>query len=207
MVLVASPLPEGTISGQIHVRGETSPAGITVYLDKAPMVAGDFTKGHFVIDLKNDTFSKQSISVPVGSTVQFANHGRVPHHIFSLSRSKPFDLSIEDPGKTKSVTFDQPGIVKVQCAINTEMITHILVLRNPYIAITDASGHYTIPDPNWTKTAGLPTLPALPIGNYTVKIWLSKLRSTSRSVNIPTRGTITLDLSTKRDPLENVQFD
>jgi plastocyanin len=80
----------------------------------------------FVIDQKNKTFlykgaKAATLSLKVGDVVQFRNLDPYFHNVFSLSDAKLFDLGSYPEGQSKSVTFDKPGKVEVECAIHPQM--------------------------------------------------------------------------------------
>lgn len=110
-----------------------------------------------VISQKGKAFSPEVLPILAGTTVDFANDDDIFHNVFSVSRSKPFDLGIYEKGLKKSVTFGQPGLVKIYCNIHPEMIAYILVLSNPYFAISDKEGNFVIR--------------LIPDGNYMVRVW------------------------------------
>ena len=206
LAMAAPSSQAGTIRGQVHVQGLPSPAGVMVYLNKAPKATGDFTKGHFVMDQKNLTFLPHVLVIPVGSTVSFPNNDKVKHNVFSLSRAKKFNLGTYGPGQSKSVTFDKPGIVELRCDIHAEMIAYIMVVKNPYVAVTGDDGRFQIPDPQWAKASGLPAIPELPAGTYSVKIWHAKLRPVRKKVQVPAQGAVSVDFSAKRGPMGSVLY-
>lgn len=74
-----------------------------------------------VIDQKDKQFSKKSIKVKVGDSVEFRNSDPFAHNIFSLSDVKSFDLGSYPQGQSKKVTFDKPGKVEVECSIHPTM--------------------------------------------------------------------------------------
>lgn len=63
----------------------------------------------------------ERLSIMVGDTVNFPNEDAFFHNIFSLSDLKMFDLGSYTTGEAKSVTFDEPGEVEIECAIHPEM--------------------------------------------------------------------------------------
>lgn len=91
-------------------------------------------------------FVPEVLPILVGTTVDFTNEDDVEHNAFSLSVVKPFDLGLFKRGEDHTVVFDQPGLVKLYCNIHEKMMGYILVLGNPYFAMTDAQGRFTIPD-------------------------------------------------------------
>lgn len=206
VLLGLRPAAAGTITGRLHVLGLPSPAGIMVYIEKGPVPSGNYSSGHFVMDQKNLTFIPHILTIPVGSTVAFPNNDKVNHNVFSLSRTRKFNLGSYGPGMSKSVVFDKPGIVELRCDIHAEMIAYIMVLKNPYAAVTDDQGRFRIPDPAWARAAGLPALPDLPAGTYTVKIWQEKLRPVTTEVTIPAHGNVNIEIKAERGPAGSVLY-
>ena len=74
-----------------------------------------------VVGQKDKKFSVDALEIKVGDTVQFKNEDAFFHNVFSLSDAKTFDLGSYPQGESKSVTFDQAGIVEVECAIHPNM--------------------------------------------------------------------------------------
>lgn len=77
--------------------------------------------GEHLVSQKNKAFSQTSIKVKAGESVRFVNDDAFSHNVFSLSEAKSFDLGTYAKGGAKSVTFDKPGKVEVECAIHPDM--------------------------------------------------------------------------------------
>ena len=92
--------------------------------------------------------------------------------MFSLSKAARFDLGRYAVGHSKSVRFDQPGIVRVFCDIHSHMNAFILVFSHPFFAVTDEEGRYRIEN--------------VPPGTYSVVAWNEGISSESRPVTVPT---------------------
>lgn len=75
----------------------------------------------FEVLQKDKAFSTQALTVKVGDNVKFVNADSFNHNIFSLSDTKSFDLGSYPKGESKSVTFDAPGQVDVECALHPNM--------------------------------------------------------------------------------------
>lgn len=71
-----------------------------------------------VVSEKNKMFSTSSLKIKVGDTVQFRNDDTVYHNIFSLSDVMSFDLGNYGPSEIRTVKFDKPGRVYVECAVH-----------------------------------------------------------------------------------------
>ncbi|HXV14488.1 MAG TPA: methylamine utilization protein [Candidatus Krumholzibacteria bacterium] len=105
----------------------------------------------------NQSFEPHVLGVPVGATIDFPNGDLVYHNVFSYSKPKKFDLGYYGKGKSKSVTFDKPGIVQVFCDIHSTMSAYVLVVDTKFVTQPDENGEYVLPD--------------VPGGNYTLKVW------------------------------------
>src|SRR5262249_753929 len=101
------------------------------------------------------------------------------HNVFSLSKTKRFDLGRYPQGKSKPVHFDTPGIVRVFCEIHSHMSAFILVFSHPYFATTDPEGSYHIDH--------------VPAGAYTVAAWYEGALRETRSVVVPESGAVEAD--------------
>ena len=90
---------------------------VTAALIAAPSVHAK----EFEILQKDKKFSQTALKVKVGDVVTFKNEDPFSHNIFSLSDIKTFDLGSYPKGQSKSVSFDKPGMVEIECAIHPEM--------------------------------------------------------------------------------------
>ncbi|MGA2419298.1 MAG: methylamine utilization protein [Candidatus Acidiferrum sp.] len=66
-----------------------------------------------------------TLKIKVGDVVEFRNEDPYFHNVFSLSNAKLFDLGSYAQGKSKSVKFDKPGKVEIECAIHPQM--HMII--------------------------------------------------------------------------------
>ena len=192
----AAPPPAGVIRGRVDVRlpaplvdrrPDVADLGTSrrrpppdrrrsvVYLESAPRAAFEEQRERRArLDQRDETFIPHVLAITIGTTVDFPNNDKTYHNVFSLSRTKQFDLGRYAAGRSKSVTFDRPGIVRVFCDIHSHMSAFILVFSHRFFAVTDAEGRYRIDD--------------LPPGTYTVNVWNQAVRGESRSVTIPAGG-------------------
>jgi plastocyanin len=188
----------GKIKGKVNVKGLRTPADIVVYLSKAPASDVDLSKAKFVIDQKNLAFIPSVLPIPVGSTVLFPNNDKVDHNVFSMSRTKKFNLGSYKPGESKTILFDKPGIVELRCDVHAEMAAYILVMKNPYFAVTDRTGNFEIPDSGYLQQVGLEGISDLPPGKYSVKTRHEKLKTKKQSIVVPDTGDVAVQLDLKR---------
>jgi plastocyanin len=146
-----------------------------VYLEAAPSGAFEERRPERAqMDQRNETFLPHVLAVSVGTVVDFPNNDSTFHNVFSLSRTKRFDLGRYAQGKSRSVTFDQPGIVRVFCDIHSHMSAFVLVFNHPYFSTTAADGRYRIDN--------------IPPGTYNVASWHEGSTRETRAVTIPAQG-------------------
>ncbi len=188
----------GSITGTVNVRGLRSPADVLVYISKAPAVPVDLSGAKFIMDQRDLAFIPHVLAVPVGTTVQFPNNDKVAHNVFSLSRTKTFNLGSYGPGGSKTMLFDKPGVVELRCDVHAEMSAYILDMENPYWAVTDDKGHFKIPDQEYLAQHGIKGIKDLPPGRYVVKTWNEKLKTQEATVEVPKDGEVTLQLDLTR---------
>ncbi len=188
----------GKIKGKVNVKGLRTPADIVVYLSNAPAMDADLSKTKFVMNQQNLAFIPSVLPIPVGSTVLFPNNDKVDHNVFSMSRTKKFNLGSYKPGESQTVVFDKPGIVELRCDVHAEMAAFILVMKNPYFAVTDKKGNFEIPDSGYLQQVGLEGIANLPPGEYTIKTRHEKLKTQKKSIVVPDTTDVAVQLDLKR---------
>ena len=80
-----------------------------------------------VVSQKNKAFSTKKLTIKVGDSIKFVNDDNFAHNVFSLSPVKSFDLGSFGNGGFKTVVFDKPGKVAVECAIHPDMLLDVEV--------------------------------------------------------------------------------
>lgn len=75
----------------------------------------------FTVPQKDKAFGQATIDVAKGDTIHFKNEDPFFHNVYSLSDAITFDLGSYPQGESKSVTFDETGVVEVECAVHPSM--------------------------------------------------------------------------------------
>ena len=108
-------------------------------------------------------FDPDLVVVPVGSTVEFPNSDPIFHNVFSLSKAQPFDLGYYPRGQSRTVKFNNPGVVQVYCHIHANMYAAIVVTDSPWFQKPSPDGEFSFSNvppgryhlTAWHKIAGL----------------------------------------------------
>ena len=161
--------------GMPSVHGASDRRRSVVYLDPAPQPAfGPRDERRARMDQRDESFVPHVLAIVAGTVVDFPNNDQTFHNVFSLSKEQPFDLGRYAAGRSKSVRFDRPGIVRVFCDIHAHMSAFILVFAHRYFAVTDDNGRFRIDH--------------VPPGSYNVVAWTDSAPEESRQVIVPETG-------------------
>jgi plastocyanin len=125
-------------------------------------------------------FRPRVVPVVAGTTVEWPNNDQIFHNVFSVSDAKNFDLGLyRGNPEDKRITFDKAGRVDVFCSIHANMHCVVLVLENPYFAVTDDKNHYSISN--------------VPPGTYQLTAWHERMPSQTREITVPASGEVKTD--------------
>lgn len=159
---------------------------IIVYLKSdSPLASPPAPGDELQIAQEGETFIPHVLPVVKGSSVAFPNHDPIFHNVFSLSAASTFDLGRYPKGSSKSVVFDQVGIVPVFCHLHSNMSAIILVLDNPYFAVPGPEGNYQIRN--------------IPAGGYTLVAWHERSEPVEQEVEVVSGQDIAFDLTVPID--------
>ena len=129
---------------------------------------------------KGAQFDPHVVPVVLGTTIEWPNYDEIYHNVFSISEAKQFDLDLyKGNPPEKRVTFDKPGRVDVFCSIHANMHCVVLVMENPYFAVTDSRGHYSITN--------------VPPGTYKLKAWHERMPPQIKEIQVPENGDVKTD--------------
>jgi plastocyanin len=166
-----------TLKGTITAGpGHGTAVADAVVLVDGPSVPAAPDAPHAVIEQRNDTFAPHVVAVAVGTTVDFPNHDPALHDVYGAH----FDLGMYPQGESRSHRFDEPGVVRIGCNVHDKMEAFVVVHTNPWAAVTDAEGAYTI-------TGVSP-------GRYTIRVWHESRGGRQVPVTLQAGEVLPLDL-------------
>jgi plastocyanin len=139
--------------------------------------AGEVKPGSGVrIELRHGAFSPTVVAVALGAKVEIANADQQIHNVLSTSAAKKFDLGMIEPGKTASVTFDKPGVVRLICKAEPAMEGFVVIVAGGRFAVAGDRGQYEI--------GGLAP------GSYVAEAWNPRYEPQSTHLSITRDGEV-----------------
>jgi len=112
---------------------------------------------HYRIVQRNKAFEPRLLVIPAGSTVEFPNNDPWLHNVFSISRSRQFDLGLYEAGVLRSVRFDRSGVSYLFCSIHPEMMAVVVTVDSTYFGVSNKGGRIAIDN--------------VPPGQYFLHVW------------------------------------
>lgn len=128
-----------------------------------------------VVTQKDGAFVPRIVPVVAGTVVEWPNADEIYHNVFSMSETTPFDLGLYKRGEdAQSLLFAKTGRIDVFCSIHSQMSCVVLVLPNPWFAVTDDRGRFVIRN--------------IPPGTYQVRAWHERLPPQIQTIVVPASG-------------------
>ncbi len=175
----------GSITGVVTCQKMRNSADAVVFIEKVGDNKFAPPAEHAVIDQLNLTYVPRVVAMQKGTTVDFPNSDAVRHNVFSPPTAAiQFNLGTYPTGVVKEVLFDVTGETPLLCNVHNEMAGFAVTFENPYFAMTDKDGNYTIE--------------GVPAGKYTVKTWHEKLKEVSQEVTVEAGKAATANFDLKR---------
>jgi plastocyanin len=170
----------GIVKGTITIAGKAT-SNVVVSIEGVPAesakarLAAIKTKKN-VMDQRDNKFVPSVLAVVVGSKVEFPNNDKSWHNVYSKGGAKDFDLGLYQPGKSRDVTFDKPGVARILCNAHPNMEAYIVIKEQPFFSTADKGGNYRID--------------GIPLGTYRVTVWHPELGVTEAGVELVRDGQV-----------------
>ena len=162
----------GTVTGTVKVSGATSNADVVVYVQQSPGTVTEAGKT-VEMDQRKLQFIPHVLPIVAGTTVKFLNSDPTPHNVFSPDHEK-YNLGTWPQGQTKDYAFSKcakfPCVYTQLCRVHAEMEAYVVVLQNPFFAVTTKEGTYQIKD--------------VPPGSYQLGVWGEKGKASPKAVTV-----------------------
>ena len=140
-----------------------------VWLDRPPAAtSGEALPSTTSMDQKECMFTPRVVVVPAGGKIDFLNSDRLLHNLHSTPSANPPFNRTQPKGRTITISFSQPEIIRVTCDLHSWMRGWVVVADHPFYALTNGAGEFE--------------LRGLPAGRYTLKVWQERLGTISKEV-------------------------
>jgi plastocyanin len=184
-LVLALPAPAGEIRVTVSVlnsdKKTVSGAGAVVWIVDAAAARRAAPAARPTIASKGKRFNPHVAVVPEGGTVQFPNLDGIYHNVFSLSEKARFDLGLYRNGASRTMTFEDPGLVRIYCNIHPQMAAILVVIDGAVWAQAGSDGTAVLAD--------------VPAGKTTVRAWDERGGEFTGVVDVPAEGAASLSIS------------
>ncbi|MBI5494149.1 MAG: carboxypeptidase regulatory-like domain-containing protein [Deltaproteobacteria bacterium] len=180
--LAQAPAAGGALAGEVAAKPAKYREHVVVSVEKVP---GAFRPPAqpAQYDQRGMQFIPHVMAVVRGTTVKFLNNDNVSHNVFTPDGDK-YNLGTWGQGQSQTRVFPRSGVYRQLCNVHPEMEGFIVVLDNPYFAVTGADGRFRIEN--------------IPPGTYTVRAWSEKLAGATQQVTITAGGAATARFELKK---------
>ena len=179
-VLAADASGFGIVKGTITIGGKPAPDAVVsvegLSKDQIKTQMSRTKPQKKIIDQRNLKFIPTVVAITVGETVDFPNHDKAWHNVYSKGGANDFDLGLYPPGKSRSKKFDKAGVSPILCNAHPNMEAFVVVKDHPFFSTTDSRGNYEVKN--------------LPVGKVRVEVWYANLEVTSAAVEIVRDGEV-----------------
>lgn len=155
---LASTAGAATLNASVTENGKAQLRNAVVYaIPDAGLSAAEKNAGKQIIDQIDKEFVPRVSVVQTGTSIEFPNHDKIRHHVYSFSLAKSFEIPLYKGTPAEPIKFDKSGVVKLGCNIHDWMAANVFITDTPYFGISDKNGNVV--------------LNGLPAGNYKVFVW------------------------------------
>jgi hypothetical protein len=131
----------------------------------------------FVLDQRGCRYLPHVLLVPVNTPLEVLNDDGILHNLHTFSKkNRPVNMSQPKFRKKMEISFKHPEFIHVRCDIHGWMSGWIIAVDQPYYAITDSDGNFSLSD--------------VPPGTYTMNCWQEKLGEKTEQVTIAPGGSV-----------------
>lgn len=186
---LASTADAATLNASVTEKGKSLLRNAVVYaIPDAGLTVTERNAGKKIIDQIDKEFVPSVSAIQTGSKVEFPNHDKIRHHVYSFSSTKTFEIPLYKGTPAEPIKFDKPGVVKLGCNIHDWMGANVFITDTPYFGISDKDGNVVLND--------------LPAGNYSVFVWhpqqSADTNSTAQQVVVKENGSQSVSFTVEK---------
>jgi plastocyanin len=136
------------------------------------------------IDQNKCEYSPHVQVMAVNSEIALRNNDPILHNVqFFEGDNSLFNIAQPVQGQVNKRKIEKAGAIYVECAVHGWMQANVIVVDNPYYAVTDENGKFSIAD--------------LPPGNYHVRVFHEYLGEMAADVSVAGKAAAKLDMDLK----------
>ncbi|MBW8005619.1 MAG: hypothetical protein FVQ06_07540 [candidate division NC10 bacterium] len=159
---------------QLLLSPEGSVANVLVELEGVQEGGSRLSPQIVVLDNRDCRFMPRVQITRVGTMLEIRNSDAILHsaHAYRKTDETLFHVALPHFRERVRVTLDAPGLLRIICDVgHVWMRAYILVTDNPFTAVTDSRGRFS--------------LIGVPPGTYRLRVWHELLGTLTRPVTIP----------------------
>jgi plastocyanin len=138
-----------------------------------------------VLEQKGCQYKPHVLAVQSNEKINIVNSDETTHNIHpSPANNREWNMT-QPHGMPLEKSFAREEVaIPVKCNVHPWMKGYIAVLKNPYFAVSDKEGHFSVKD--------------LPPGSYTITAWQEKLGTSVQKITVGAGENKTLDFTFKQ---------
>ncbi len=145
---------------------------VIVYLKDAPPAGDGSTRSPVLLDQVGCAYNPRVVALQTGQPLHVINGDNIIHNVHTDStKNPPVNLAMPNGQSKYDLTFSKPEIFAAKCDVHPWMKGWIGVFPNPFFAVTDSKGHFTIKQ--------------VPPGTYTLVAHHERFGDLEQKITIP----------------------
>jgi plastocyanin len=178
----ATPIKEESVI----VNSNQTLKNVFVYIENGPTGSGA-AEPPAKLDQINCQYVPHVVGVQIGQPLILTSSDAILHNVhYRPTQNRPENFGFRNAGQTRTVSFTAPEFIRVKCDIHPWMTAHVGVFANPFFAITDDTGQFTLPN--------------LPAGTYTLATWHERFGQLRTQITITDGQSTTTDFTYQPPP-------
>jgi len=131
----------------------------------------------FILDQQGCRYQPHVLLLPVNTPLQILNGDGILHNFHTFAKkNRRVNLSQPESVKKMEISFKHPEFIAARCDVHGWMSGWIVAVDQPYYAVTDADGNFSLGD--------------IPPGAYTLNCWQEMLGEQTAPVTVEAGGVV-----------------